>query len=208
MTPVAGDGHNNSKASDLRPTSDPVQGPDAGTNVSQAGGAVNLIRTHSSESTVSPSTTRGETRPRLRLSAPQKIREKKPQPAPVSVGSPDLMYGGDTSSSTVSEQLSKIDAADNRRSTRRRSVLWPAKLIVGRHEFACQIWNLSLGGARVRIDLPLKDGAAVSLKTPSREPLDAFIVWGEGDSLGLQFVDDPEKVRDHFIDRLHVLGLE
>jgi len=96
---------------------------------------------------------------------------------------------------------------DNRRGGPRRSVLWPARLLVGRHEFACQIFNLSLGGARIRIDLPLKEGSLVALKAPSRRALEAYVAWSAGDNLGLQFADDPATIKSHFADRMHILGL-
>ena len=91
---------------------------------------------------------------------------------------------------------------------RRRSVLWPATLKVGRHDFTCQIWNMSLGGARVRIDVPLKDGAEVTLVVAGRGDIAAKVRWSDSRAAGLEFAIPPEEVRLLFMDRLQTLGLE
>jgi hypothetical protein len=100
------------------------------------------------------------------------------------------------------------DNASNRRVFRRRSVLWPAKINVGNHEFSCQVWNLSLGGARVRVDVPLRVGAEVTLSVMSRSAIPAVIAWTEEEALGLDFHADVEEVRALFEDRLHILGID
>lgn len=94
------------------------------------------------------------------------------------------------------------------RGHRRRSVLWPAKLQVGRHNFECQIWNMSLGGARVRLDLPIKEGADVKLTIAGRGEIPATVRWFKKDMAGLSFAVSSEEVRLLFLDSLHSLGLE
>lgn len=98
----------------------------------------------------------------------------------------------------------------NKRSYNRRSVLWPALMHVNNHEFTCQIWNLSLGGARVRVNLPFKEGTEVILSLPNRSDTDikARVAWQEGESLGLIFLTPDSDIKRIFKDRLHVLGLE
>lgn len=99
-------------------------------------------------------------------------------------------------------------ASAENRDFRRRSVLWPGKILIGRHELSCQVWNLSLGGARVRIDLPIQEGTAVKLFVKGRGELPAEVIWSEDGSLGLEFKTGAEVVRRMFKDRLHVLGLD
>ena len=89
----------------------------------------------------------------------------------------------------------------------RRSVLWPAKLRVGKHDLACQIWNLSLGGARVKVDLPLQEGVKLVLTIAGRGEIPATVAWAKGDLLGVAFDISTKSVRRLFEDRLHVLGL-
>jgi|GEM_PF-534064 len=100
----------------------------------------------------------------------------------------------------------KADDADSRR-FKRRSVLWPAKIRVGKHELSCQIWNLSLGGARVRVDLPLQDGVEIELILTGRGEIPATVAWAKGELLGVAFNVGPEVIKRMFEDRLHVLGL-
>lgn len=94
------------------------------------------------------------------------------------------------------------------RAYRRRSVLWPAKVLVGRHEFSCQIWNMSLAGARVRLDMPIKEGTAVQLVMAGRGEIPAVVRWYRDNAAGLAFVIEPEEVRMLFLDRAQMLGFE
>lgn len=115
----------------------------------------------------------------------------------------------------MAKAKSKTSSADktaeqdlDNRSFRRRSVLWPAKILVGRHELSCQVWNLSLGGARVRIDLPIQEGTTVKLAVAGRGELAATVAWAKDGSLGLEFNVAAEVVKRMFKDRLHILGLD
>lgn len=94
------------------------------------------------------------------------------------------------------------------RAHRRRSVLWPAKIEVGRHNFSCQVWNMSLGGARVRLDVPIKEGAGVTLVIAGRGDIPAVVRWSDNNAAGLEFIMPAEEVRLLFMDRLQVLGLD
>lgn len=115
------------------------------------------------------------------------------------------------------QTVSKDESADtpnsadpaNNRKFQRRSVLWPAKMTINSHVFSCQIWNLSLGGARVRVDLPIKEGTEIILSLPNRTDTDikARIAWQEGEAIGLIFMTPDSEIKRIFKDRLHVLGL-
>ncbi len=101
-----------------------------------------------------------------------------------------------------------VGGSADARGYRRRSVLWPAKLLVGRHDFQCQIWNMSLGGARVRLDLPIREGADVRLIIAGRGEIPATVRWFRNDTAGLSFNIPAEEVRLLFLDQLQSLGLE
>lgn len=96
---------------------------------------------------------------------------------------------------------------DEARKFKRRSVLWPARMRVGKHEFSCQIWNLSLGGARVRVDVPIQDGVEIILSLKDRGEIPATVAWAKGELLGVAFDVGPDVIKRMFEDRLHVLGL-
>ncbi len=67
---------------------------------------------------------------------------------------------------------------------------------------------MSLGGARIKIDLPIKDGAEVILTIAGRGDLPAQVCWSKGDLAGLKFHMSAEEVRVLFMDRLQSLGLD
>lgn len=81
-------------------------------------------------------------------------------------------------------------------------------MLVGEHKFPCQIWNLSLGGARVRINIPLMPGTPVLLSVQGREDLSGHVVWYREQSMGVKFDTPEDRIREIFQDRLHVLGLD
>ena len=101
-----------------------------------------------------------------------------------------------------------IGGSADARAHRRRSVLWPACLKVGQHDFTCQVWNMSLGGARIKIDIPIKDGTSVVLSIAGRGDLPAKVCWSETGVAGLEFQIPTEEVRVLFMDRLQSLGLD
>jgi len=119
-----------------------------------------------------------------------------------------MQSGNIMSEVTSDKQQAAIKGSRENRDFRRRSVLWPGKLVVGRHELTCQVWNLSLGGSRVRIDLPIQEGTELKLNVSGRGDIDAVVVWSHDGSLGLDFLIGPEVIRRMFEDRLHVLGLD
>ncbi len=92
---------------------------------------------------------------------------------------------------------------------RRRSILWPAKLWVGKHEFQAQLWNVSLGGAKVRVDIPLKEGACADIQIPAKNiELPTEVVWQSGELLGVKFQLAPERIKDIFDGAAIILGLD
>lgn len=107
-----------------------------------------------------------------------------------------------------SKERGFVGGSADARIHRRRSVLWPARLIVGSHEFRCQVWNMSVGGARIKIDVPLKAGTEVLLKVMGRADLPATIQWCEGEAAGLSFRISADEVRLLFMDRAQTLGLD
>ncbi len=94
------------------------------------------------------------------------------------------------------------------RTFNRRSVLWPAKLMINKHEIICQVRNLSLGGACVRIDIPIQVGTDLFLDIASRGIIPSAVCWNSDGGMGLTFQCRPEKIKEMFADRLHILGLD
>ena len=89
--------------------------------------------------------------------------------------------------------ISEEEAAALRRTVRKR-VLWAAKLAHGAKRYDCVVVDLSLGGARIYLAQPLGKGERVTLTLDRLGALRAEIVWQEGHSIGLCFVDEPQKI--------------
>jgi len=103
--------------------------------------------------------------------------------------------------------LSVIEGSD-RRVNPRRAILWPGTLQVGSHEFKCQIWNMSLGGAKVRTDIPLRSGADAKLLLKDETELTGDIVWSGDKSVGVEFHLPAVEVRDRLGKSVATLGLD
>lgn len=86
------------------------------------------------------------------------------------------------------------------RSHKRRTVVWPAVMIVNEFEFKCTLYDISLGGVRLKLDLPLATGAKVQIKIKDFEFTDALVSWHADDFVGLKFVEDVQFIEDLFGD--------
>lgn len=98
---------------------------------------------------------------------------------------------------------------DELREKKRRAVLWSAILHIGDHEFDCQIRNFSMGGIKLKLNLPFKEGTAVGLEIPMRDiTLRAEIAWQNDGVIGLRFLDDEQLLQGVFGDRADGMGVE
>lgn len=105
------------------------------------------------------------------------------------------------------EDIEELGEARERRVHRRRTVLWPAQLLMKDYSFKCQVWNMSLRGARLKIEVPLAPGTEAALVVLGRTAVDGRVAWVEGELMGFEFLADTSYVRRIFADRLSVLGL-
>ncbi|WP_321397715.1 PilZ domain-containing protein [Emcibacter sp.] len=84
---------------------------------------------------------------------------------------------------------------ENRRDRRRQPVLWKSVLTVGEYSFDCIMYNFSLSGARVKLDLPLQKGAETLLDIKSEWQINAKVVWQKDGFIGLSFSQDDTETR-------------
>ncbi|VAV95909.1 hypothetical protein MNBD_ALPHA02-2254 [hydrothermal vent metagenome] len=77
----------------------------------------------------------------------------------------------------------------------RRTVVWPATLYVGEFEFRAMLYDISLGGVRLKLPLPLANGTEASVKIKNQVTLNSSVVWCAGEFIGLKFSDPIEAVR-------------
>lgn len=75
----------------------------------------------------------------------------------------------------------------------RRSVLIAAKLCIGDHMADCDVIDLSAGGAKVAVGERFPVNAEICLLIDDYQ-FHGKIAWRDGESLGLQFSEDPELV--------------
>lgn len=81
------------------------------------------------------------------------------------------------------------------RASKRRTVVWPATLYVGEFEFRSMLYDISLGGVRLKLPLPLVSGTDTSVKIKNKITLNTRVVWCAGEFIGLKFCDPIDVVR-------------
>ena len=80
------------------------------------------------------------------------------------------------------------------RASKRRTVVWPATLYVGEFEFRSTLYDISLGGMRLKLALPLARGTEATVKVKNQVSLNARVVWCTGEFMGLKFSDPVDVV--------------
>ena len=87
------------------------------------------------------------------------------------------------------------ERAAERRADARKTVVWPARMLHGRINYACVLYDLSAGGAKLRFDRKLSLTAGPVLISCSKiGELWADIVYARGNILGVRFQADREEV--------------
>lgn len=96
---------------------------------------------------------------------------------------------------------------ENRDRVRKR-LLWRAKLQCGMHDFDCWIYDLSLGGALIRFDLPIASDCAVVLVVPDVGAISGRVAWSVAGKMGIEFILGPDKISKLFGHRTHFMELD
>ena len=78
----------------------------------------------------------------------------------------------------------------------RKDVLFAANLLIGEQKVACEIINISFGGAQVRVSKPLKSGEKMTLEIDPFGFYDMEVRWCRKPDTGLKFNDDQAKVAE------------
>lgn len=81
--------------------------------------------------------------------------------------------------------------AEDRRAFERKNVFWKARLVLPEGAINCVVYDLSMGGARVRLVAQLQKEQRVRLDIDKLSPLNAEIVWLGIGMVGIRFTDDP-----------------
>lgn len=90
----------------------------------------------------------------------------------------------------------KKENAETIRRISRQPVLLTALLDTGNYEFECIAYDLSLKGAKLKLDLPLEAGSEIWLGIKGNPHLPARVVWVKDQFLGLEFMMSPSQVAE------------
>lgn len=77
----------------------------------------------------------------------------------------------------------------------RRTIIQSAMLRTGGFEFDCTAYDISLGGVRLKVDVPIEEGASVFVQLKNKLIQTARVIWSADGFLGLHFQENPEKVK-------------
>lgn len=94
-----------------------------------------------------------------------------------------------------------------RRILSRRRLLWLGRLKYGEFAFDCRVFDLSLGGAKVELDLPLKRGTLVTLQIPDVGIMVANVAWARDGKMALAFSEGTAAIRKKLAAKAAKLGL-
>jgi hypothetical protein len=86
-------------------------------------------------------------------------------------------------------------AADQRRHERTDSTL-AGSLTTSGHRRPCLILDISAGGARIEVGIPIDNFAPADLAIGAFEPISGELVWARGDVFGLRFSQPAEQVAE------------
>jgi len=77
----------------------------------------------------------------------------------------------------------------------RSAVFWSGEVQAGRESLDCIVLNMSPGGAKLKLlGRFVSDGSPVVLHIDRMGGYAAEIIWSEGDTMGLRFLNDPREV--------------
>ncbi|MBL4802962.1 MAG: PilZ domain-containing protein [Emcibacter sp.] len=83
---------------------------------------------------------------------------------------------------------------ENRRRYGRQHVLLKARLDTGEYEFECVAYDLSLSGARIKLNLPLQTQCEVWLIVKDSPHIPAKVIRVNEGFIGLEFSLPPEQI--------------
>lgn len=77
----------------------------------------------------------------------------------------------------------------------RRTVVMQAALDVGDYHFDCMAYDISLGGVRLKVGLPIEQGTTVFVALRNKVKQAAEVVWTADGFIGLSFTKNAEFVQ-------------
>jgi len=98
-------------------------------------------------------------------------------------------------SKTVASPERPLRALERRRALRKR-VLWSAQVEAEQRRIGCAVLDVSLGGARVRLDEGALPRGPLAIALSRFGTFQAEVVWTRDRVLGLRFLESVERIAD------------
>lgn len=85
-----------------------------------------------------------------------------------------------------------------KRKSNRQNVLLKSKIDVGSYYFEALAYDLSLRGAKIKLNLPLERGSDFVISFRDNKNIPSKVSWVRNGFLGLEFKYSPDKVKSIF----------
>ena len=86
--------------------------------------------------------------------------------------------------------MSELAKSVDRQKHPRHATLCPAKLVAGDEEVDCEVLNVSVGGAKIRMCQPVETNSHVRVKIGRLGEFTGRVAWRNGTTLGVEFQDE------------------
>lgn len=93
---------------------------------------------------------------------------------------------------------SKLDPKFQNRKSKRQNVLLKSQVEVGSFYFDSVTYDLSLHGAKIKLNLPLERGSEFYITIKNNRQVPSKVSWINNGFIGLEFVYPPEKIKKIF----------
>jgi hypothetical protein len=90
----------------------------------------------------------------------------------------------------ASSRMSELAKSVDRQKHPRHATLCPAKLVSGDEEVDCEVLNVSVGGAKIRMCQPVETNSHVRVKLGRLGEFAGRVAWRNGTTLGVEFQDE------------------
>lgn len=98
----------------------------------------------------------------------------------------------------VKSMVDKIEREFQRRRSHRQNVLLKSNVDVGSYVFDATAYDLSLHGAKIKLNLPLERGSDFFITLKNFKQIPSTVSWAKNGFMGLEFSYPPEKVKKIF----------
>ena len=92
----------------------------------------------------------------------------------------------------------KLNREFQTRKSNRQNVLIKSKIDVGSYYFDAIAYDLSLHGAKIKLNLPLERGSDFIITFKDLRQIPSKVTWAKNGFMGLEFSYPPEKVKQIF----------